>query len=256
MSYMDPFPRGTRVSQAFGSAPGATYNGVRVNPDGGHTGRDNPVKTGTPVHAAGDGVIVAARVFGSYNNPWLLGPFGGNTLVLDCGEFAPTFVYAHLSKFLVKEGDRVTKGQVISLTGNTGASTGDHCHTEALPPFWNMVNGTYGRVNPELYFTEYPGETIAGTINLSSAITTYLQEAGVALELKDLEAIQGLVNTSEGRIIADNRAQVAFAVEQLAKKIADSEYQIKVFAQASDQQNSGTVINEVRAHGIHSKENK
>lgn len=165
--YMHPFHSGEWTSQRYGTSPGRVVNGVRVNPSGGHTGDDVAVFEGTPVHAAGDGVIDAARTFPDYNNEWLYGPMGGLTLVLNCGDNAPSFGYSHLSRVLVKEGDKVRKGQVIALSGNSGtATTGDHCHVEALPPNWNTYNGTYGRVDPRIYFTEYPG-----TITAQSAIT-------------------------------------------------------------------------------------
>jgi Membrane proteins related to metalloendopeptidases len=159
MGYMHPFPRNTRRSQKFGDSPGWVLNGVQVNPAGGHTGEDSAVPNGTPVHAAGDGVIDAATVFPNYNNEWLLGPFGGRTIVLDCGDNAPSFVYAHLSRYAVSKGQHVKKGQIIGYSGNSGsASTGYHCHTECLPPNWNTHNGTYGRVDPRKYMTEFPDE--------------------------------------------------------------------------------------------------
>jgi septal ring factor EnvC (AmiA/AmiB activator) len=152
---MYPFPRDTRVSQKFGA------NATQYNLSGKHTGEDAAVPVGTPVHAAGDGKVVAAGYFPNYNNEWLYGPMGGLTLVLDCGVTEPTFGYAHLSQVLVKEGDYVRKGQVVALSGESGAATGPHTHTEALPPNWNTYNGTYGRVDPRIYMTEFPGEVTA-----------------------------------------------------------------------------------------------
>lgn len=154
-TYMHPFPRTARMTQPFG------LRGI-YNPGGGHTGEDTGVPIGTPVHAAGDGIVEAARYFPDYNNEWLYGPMGGLTLVLDCGANEPSFGYSHLSKVLVRVGEWVRKGQVIALSGNSGtATTGAHCHTEALPPHWNTFNGTYGRVNPRIYMTEFPGEALA-----------------------------------------------------------------------------------------------
>jgi len=147
MGYMDPFPKGTEISQEFGE------NATQYNLSGAHTGRDYRVPVGTPIRAAGDGVIDAARVFPNYSNEWITGPMGGKTLILNCGDNEPTFEYAHLSEFLIKEGDRVRKGQIIGLSGESGAATGPHCHVEWLPPRWDIENGTYGRIMPR--FTEY-----------------------------------------------------------------------------------------------------
>lgn len=150
--YMYPFPKGTRKSQAFGVNPGG------YNPAGGHTGDDWAVPVGTPVRAAGDGVIELSSWVGAnaLSNPWWLTQMGGDNLVLNCGNEYPTFIYCHLSDSTAPVGKRVRKGEVIGFSGNSGtATTGPHCHVEVLPPRWNFHNGTYGRVNPELYFNEY-----------------------------------------------------------------------------------------------------
>jgi hypothetical protein len=182
---MAPFPRGTRVSQPFGSYPN---NGV--NPVGGHTGKDYAVEVGTPVHAAGDGIIRHSDWFSTnyLENPWWLTQMGGDTLVLDCtdafgrSDGYPTFVYAHLSESTANVGDRVKKGQIIGKSGNSGtATTGPHCHVEVMPPNWDWNNGTYGRINPDLYFTEYPGEVTAqGTITKEDELS--------AEEVKEIKA--------------------------------------------------------------------
>lgn len=160
MAYCKPFKRGVGyVSQRFGTNPN---NGV--NPGGGHTGDDWAVPVGTPVHAAADGIIRNSSWLSEnyLENPWWLTRMGGDTLVLDAtdafgrSETMPTFVYAHLSDSTAQVGQRVKKGQVIGYSGNTGtATTGPHCHAEVLPPAWDWNNGTYGRVDPELWLTEY-----------------------------------------------------------------------------------------------------
>lgn len=83
-----------------------------------HTGVDYAVPVGTDVLAVADGVIEKASWGASY----------GFQLVekLDGG----WFIYAHLSKTLVKPGDKVKAGQVIAKSGNTGNSTGPHLHVE------------------------------------------------------------------------------------------------------------------------------
>ena len=61
----------------------------------------------------------------------LAGPRGeyGNSVTLDHGNDVRS-LYGHLSRVLVKPGERVEKGQVIGLTGSTGRSTGPHLHYE------------------------------------------------------------------------------------------------------------------------------
>lgn len=67
--------------------------------------------------------------------------FEGNCVVIDHGQGLLT-LYLHLSKFLVKEGDDVSKGQAIALSGGTGRATGPHLH---LAVRWQ---GVY--LNPEV----------------------------------------------------------------------------------------------------------
>ena len=88
----------------------------RVRP---HNGTDFAVPIGTPVLAPGDGVVVKA----------VRHAFAGNYLVIRHGRQYTTR-FLHLSKFLVKPGDRVRRGQKIALSGNTGRSTGPHLHYE------------------------------------------------------------------------------------------------------------------------------
>lgn len=97
--------------------------GMRASPWTGeeefHSGLDIAQPIGTPVHAPGDAVVEAAGKRGGK----------GLTVILDHGQNTKT-LYAHLSETLVKEGERVRKGQRIALVGNTGKSTGPHLHYE------------------------------------------------------------------------------------------------------------------------------
>jgi murein DD-endopeptidase MepM/ murein hydrolase activator NlpD len=167
--YIWPLPAGSPISQGFGSSPGG------YNPPGGHTGIDFAVPTGTPVRAVCDGVIEAAGWFARADggdNPWLLTPVGGLTIVHNAGPGLPSFVYAHLQRSLVKPGQRVTKGQIIAYTGNTSSATlGPHLHLEALPDGWNVSNGTYGRIQPGIYCRSYyapPVITPKGTTTMAT----------------------------------------------------------------------------------------
>lgn len=84
-----------------------------------HEGIDIAVNTGTPVRASADGVVRFAGENGGY----------GLLVVIDHG-FDVETRYAHNSRILVREGERVQAGDVIALSGNTGNSTGPHVHFE------------------------------------------------------------------------------------------------------------------------------
>lgn len=104
--------------------------GYRVNPITGglgefHRGQDFVAQCGTQVHAAAAGKVTFAG--------WH--PYGGgNRIVVDHGNGLET-TYNHLSSFNVQVGQTVSRGDVIALSGTTGASTGCHLHFEV------MVNG-------------------------------------------------------------------------------------------------------------------
>jgi len=82
-----------------------------------HQGLDFRVPGGTSVAAVNRGRVILARALF----------FEGNCVVIDHGQGLLT-LYLHLSKFLVKEGDDVSKGQAIGLSGGTGRATGPHLH--------------------------------------------------------------------------------------------------------------------------------
>ncbi len=85
-----------------------------------HTGIDMAAALGTPVVAAGDGVVVAVgHTSVGYGNYVILAHGGGiDTL------------YGHLLQTNVRQGDRVSRGQLVGLEGSTGFSTGPHLHFE------------------------------------------------------------------------------------------------------------------------------
>jgi len=87
-----------------------------------HTGADFGRADGS-VYAADDGVVLFTVANTAY----------GNMTVIDHGLIdgeSITTMYAHQARFLVKEGDRVKKGQPIGVIGSTGYSTGPHLHFE------------------------------------------------------------------------------------------------------------------------------
>jgi len=102
------------------------YNGV---PRSFHTGLDFSSPAGEPIAAANAGkVALASHLY-----------FGGKTVILDHGQGVFTS-YGHMSKFLVRRGDLVSKGTVLGLVGSTGRSTGPHLH-------WSVRVGD-ARVDP------------------------------------------------------------------------------------------------------------
>lgn len=101
--------------------------GMRDHPTDGvkkfHTGIDFSAPSGTPVKAAKSGIVTKAefgRPGSGYND-------FGHTVVVDHGDGFQT-VYAHLSGYAAKKGDKVSAGQTIGYVGNTGKSTGAHLH--------------------------------------------------------------------------------------------------------------------------------
>jgi murein DD-endopeptidase MepM/ murein hydrolase activator NlpD len=107
----------TRVSSRFNSA---RYHPI-LNLIRAHKGVDYAAPIGTPVHAAGDGIIRFAGVAGGY----------GNMVQIEHSRSVVT-VYGHLSRFArgTRLGSHVTQGQVIAYVGMTGLATGPHLHYE------------------------------------------------------------------------------------------------------------------------------
>jgi hypothetical protein len=99
-----------------------------------HPGIDYALPVGVPVLAVADGVVVDTKAqINGYGN-YIQIQHNGNAKSL----------YAHLFKWIVKEGQHVTAGMVIGYSGNSGNSTGPHLHFE----YW--VDGKH--VDPGLYF--------------------------------------------------------------------------------------------------------
>ncbi|MFM4702947.1 murein DD-endopeptidase MepM [Aeromonas bivalvium] len=101
----------------------STFNPARRHPITGlvrpHEGTDFAMPIGSPVLATGDGVVLKATRH----------PLAGTYVVIKHGRTLTTR-YLHLSKLLVKPGQKVKMGDKIALSGNTGRSTGAHLHYE------------------------------------------------------------------------------------------------------------------------------
>jgi murein DD-endopeptidase MepM/ murein hydrolase activator NlpD len=118
-----PTPAGKWVLPVNSKSVTSPY-GNRTDPLNGqsrfHTGTDFGAKMGQPVYAVTNGVVRTATPNG--------GAYG-NQVILDLGGGLQG-MYGHLSRFTVRPGQRVRKGQVIGYVGSTGRSTGPHLHFE------------------------------------------------------------------------------------------------------------------------------
>lgn len=104
-----PVPSSTKISSGFGKRWGKAHQGI-----------DIPGRKGTAILAADDGnVIYAAQRISGY----------GKMIVIAHSNGLRT-VYAHNNELMVKQGQKVFRGQVIAKMGSTGRSTGVHLHFE------------------------------------------------------------------------------------------------------------------------------
>ena len=108
-----------------------------------HYGMDFSAKTGTEIYSTGDGVVSkvkrSKRGYGNYVK--INHGFGYETL------------YAHMSKYIVKRGQKVKRGEVIGYVGNSGISTAPHLHYEVRKDNKkiNPMNFYYNDLSPEEY---------------------------------------------------------------------------------------------------------
>ena len=113
--------------------------GYRISPFTGHKefhrGLDIATKEGSPIIAPADGVVITS------GQKWLM----GNMVAIDHG-YGMITEYGHCKELLKKKGDKVKRGDVIALVGNTGRSTGPHVH------YMVRLNGV--PVNPEKYILD------------------------------------------------------------------------------------------------------
>lgn len=105
-------PLNSKITSNFGNA--RVYNGELK---GYHSGIDYRASIGTQVPSSNDGVVKIAK--DRY--------YAGGSVVIDHGGGIYSQYY-HLSKILVKVGDRVSRGDIIALSGNSGRTTGPHLH--------------------------------------------------------------------------------------------------------------------------------
>ena len=116
-----------------------------------HAGMDFTAPTGTEIYATGNGKIIEVK---KSRRGW------GNHIVIDHGYGYET-VYAHLSRFNVRKGQYIKRGEIIGYVGNTGTSTAPHLHYE--------VHKNGKPVNPvNFYFNDLSASQFEEMINLSA----------------------------------------------------------------------------------------
>jgi len=121
-SMLWPSAASTYVSSPFGNRLHPILKVYKL-----HTGIDIAASSGTNILASNAGTVISA----CYNSSGY-----GYMIMLDHGGGIVT-LYAHCSKLLVKNGDKVSRGQAIAKVGSTGMSTGPHLHFEV------RINGVY-----------------------------------------------------------------------------------------------------------------
>ena len=108
-----------------------------------HEGMDFTAKTGTPIYATGDGVVERADNTASGF---------GNHIVIRHG-FGYETLYAHLSRYKCRTGQRIKRGDIIGYVGSTGRSEGPHLHYEVHKngKIVNPLNFYYGNISAVEY---------------------------------------------------------------------------------------------------------
>jgi len=106
-----------------------------------HWGMDFTAPRGTPIYASGDGKIIRADQRSSGY---------GKHIRIDHG-FGYISLYAHMSKYNVRRGQKVKRGDLIGFVGNTGRSQAPHLHYEVHKNGRkiNPINFYYGNLSPE-----------------------------------------------------------------------------------------------------------
>ncbi len=159
-----------RISSNFGSRHHPVLGYTKM-----HKGVDFAAPNGTPILAAGDGVVTEAGYRGAYGN-----------IIKIKHSSSLTTAYAHASKFAsnMRPGTKVKQGQIIAFVGSTGRTTGAHCHFEVL------INGKH--VNPMSVQTVPGLELKADALKLFHAHKQNLQKQseelvpGTPVELSSL----------------------------------------------------------------------
>ncbi len=126
------------MASGYGMRMHPIYKTVKM-----HTGMDFTAPVGTEIYATGNGTVSKIE---------LNGRGYGNNIIVDHG-YAYETLYGHCSRIIVRQGQKVKRGDLIGYVGNSGSSTGPHLHYEVRKhgdPI-NPVNFYYNDLTPEEY---------------------------------------------------------------------------------------------------------
>ncbi|MEP7265897.1 MAG: M23 family metallopeptidase, partial [Bacteroidota bacterium] len=136
----------TRIASGFGYRIHPIYKTSMM-----HEGLDFTATIGTEIYATGNGVVEKTEAFGRGY---------GNNVIINHG-FGYKTLYAHMSKFNVRQGQRINRGDLLGYVGNTGSSTGPHLHYEV----WK--NGT--KIDPiNFFFNDLTPEQYEKVVEIAS----------------------------------------------------------------------------------------
>jgi murein DD-endopeptidase MepM/ murein hydrolase activator NlpD len=175
----------TRISSGFGTRRHPILGYTRQ-----HKGTDFAAPRGTPIYAAGNGVIERANVYGSYGNYVRIRHANGYKTI-----------YGHLNGFArgVRAGTRVHQGQTIGYVGMTGTATGPHLHYEV------HVDGT--ATNP-MSLDMPTGRTLTEEERIAFDVER--------IRIDALRALAVPANAPHGELLADSEAADHAALQLLA----------------------------------------
>ncbi len=123
-------------TQGYWSSPYGYRNDPFTGKRAFHSGVDIATQSGNPIFATADGVVIKTSQDKT----------GGRTVKISHPKTGYTTIYCHLSKFLVKQGHKVKRGDTIGLVGMTGRARGPHVHYEvhlnnkALNPWYYILD--------------------------------------------------------------------------------------------------------------------
>ena len=126
------------IGSGFGMRIDPIYKVPRM-----HEGIDFNAPIGTPIYATGNGVVSLVDYDGRGY---------GNHVIITHG-FGYQTLYGHMSRVKVRIGQKVNRGDIIGYVGNTGKSTGPHCHYEVIKngKKINPINFFFDDLTPEEY---------------------------------------------------------------------------------------------------------